>query len=148
MSVTLEFSDNVSRSTCAEQHGVKLQSDISQFQYIVTTERTIMDTLSGINEERKIAKVTPERRRIDDDWYSHNYVRIVADMSILSCMIRKPIQRVNYFRMKIHTHTTNPNPNKTVLKRACTHARTQTSVQMHVQGHVTHMLARYSIELK
>ena len=145
MSVTLEFSDNVSRSTFAEQQDVTLQTDISQFQYIVTIERTIMETLGDINDEHTVAKVTVERRRIDDDWYSHNYVRIVADMSILSCMIRKPIQRVNYFRMKIHT---NPNPNITVLKRPYTHARTQTSMQMHVQGHVTHMLARYSIELK
>ena len=31
MSVTLEYSDNVSRNTCAEQHDVKLQSDNSDF---------------------------------------------------------------------------------------------------------------------
>ena len=85
MSVTLEFSDNVSRSTCAKQHPVKLQKNISQFQYIVDIERIIMDTLGGINKEHTIEKVTAERRRIYDDWHSHNYVRIVAD--ILSCMI-------------------------------------------------------------
>ena len=51
------------------------------------TERTIMDTLGGINEKHTIAKVTAERRRIDDDWYSHNYDRIVADIAALSCMM-------------------------------------------------------------
>ena len=60
MSVTLEFSDNVSRSTCAEQHHVKLQTNISQFQYIVEIERTLMDTLGGIHKEHTIEKVTAE----------------------------------------------------------------------------------------
>ena len=31
MSVTLEFSDNVSRSNCVEEHDVKLQSDNGQY---------------------------------------------------------------------------------------------------------------------
>ena len=43
--------------------------------------------LGGINEEHTIEKVTAERRRIDDEWYSHNYVRIVEDFVILSCTI-------------------------------------------------------------
>ena len=41
----------------------------------------------GINEKHTITKVTAERRRIYDDGYSNNYVRIVADIVILSCMI-------------------------------------------------------------
>ena len=86
MSVTLESSDNVSRSTCVEEHDVKLQSDNGQFKYILEIERKIMETLGGINEEHTIVKVTAERRRIDDDWNSHNYVRIV-DFAILSCML-------------------------------------------------------------
>ena len=57
--------------------------------YIVKTERTIMDTLGGINEKHTIAKVTAERRYrgIDDDWHSRNFVRIVADIAALSCMM-------------------------------------------------------------
>ena len=43
--------------------------------------------IGGINEKHTIAKVTADRRRMDDDWYSHNYVRIVADIAILSCVI-------------------------------------------------------------
>ena len=48
MSVTLESSDNVSRSTCAEKHDVKCNQITKNVSIIIVDiERTILETLDN-----------------------------------------------------------------------------------------------------
>ena len=68
MSVTLESSDNVSRSTCSERQNMAVQSYGLQFQYIEETERIITEAMV-VKTKNTTANVTAERIIIIVNFY-------------------------------------------------------------------------------
>ena len=58
MSVTLESSDKVSRSTCAEKHDVKCNQITKNVSIIIVEiERTILETLNNEGDSGKTTNI-------------------------------------------------------------------------------------------